>query len=193
MAGHMVSDPNVLPAPGAISDVNLIQYLGVACGPLNPVDVDPVDRAARLLGVVYGNQAQLQQVPVTLELITQDTGLNTNPERWLHDNHWNPAAEITIAIAGAPGEQPLGAAVGAGVTRRIREVTIRHAGTNNTVVTILDATGGNILVSIDVPAQSTRTWSSQDGRLVAATLQPVVQTSDITGGSTFVSAAGVEA
>lgn len=190
---HIVADPNVAFAPGVISDVNLIQYLGVACGPLNPVDVDPVDRAARLLGVVYGNQAQLQQVAGTLELITQDTGLNTNPERWLHDNHWNPAAEITIAVAGVPGEQNLGAAVGAGVTRRIREVTIRHAGTNNTVVTILDATGGNILVSIDVPAQSNRTWSSQDGRLVAATLQPVIQTSDVAGGSTFVSAAGVEA
>ena len=122
-----------------------------------------------------------------------DTGHNTNPEMWLHIWHWNPAAEIPIVAAGAPGELPLGAAVGAGVVRRIREVTVRHAGSNNTVVTIYDATGGNILLTIDVPAQTTRTWSSQDGRLVAATLQPVIQTSDVTGGSTFVSASGVEA
>ena len=122
----------------------------------------------------------------------QDTGKNTNPERWLQDNHWEPDAEITIAVAGVPGEQPVGGVVPVGETRRIRELTIRHAGSANTVVTLLDATGGNIKVSIDVPAQTTRTWSSQDGRAIAATLQPVIQTSDITGGSTYVSLAGVE-
>jgi len=123
----------------------------------------------------------------------QDTGVNTNPERWLQDNHWEPAADIPLVAAGAPGELALGVAVGAGVVRRIREVTARHTGTANTVVSILDQTGGNIIISFDVPAQSTRTWSSQDGRAVAATLQPVVQTSDVTGGGTTVSAAGVEA
>ncbi len=96
-------------------------------------------------------------------------------------------------MAGAGGEQDVGGAVPAGETRRIREFTVRHAGTNNTVVSILDQTGGNIKVSIDVPAQTTRTWSSQDGREIAATLQPVVQSSDLTGGNTFVSVAGVEA
>lgn len=121
---------------------------------------------------------------------------STNPpndERYRHEYHWNTPADVTIAVAGAPGEQNFGAAVGVGVARRIREVTIRHAGTNNTVVTIFDATGGNVLLTIDVPAQSTRVWSSQDGREVAATLQPVIQTSDIAGGSTYVSGAGVEA
>lgn len=59
---HIVSDPNVAFAPGAIADVNLIQYLGVACGPANPVDVDPVDRAARLLGIVYGDLGQINQL-----------------------------------------------------------------------------------------------------------------------------------
>ncbi len=122
----------------------------------------------------------------------EDTGVNTNPEKWLHDNHWNPAAEIPIVAAGAAGEQALGAAVGAGVVRRIREVTARHTGTANTVISILDASGGNVILSFDVPAQSTVTWSSQDGRAVAATLQPVVQTSDITGGGAIVSASGVE-
>ena len=126
-------------------------------------------------------------------ITTQDTGVNTNPERWLQDNHWEPTAEVTIAVAGAPGEQSVGGAVPAGETRRIREVTVRHAGTDNTVVSILDATGGNVKISIDMPAQSTRTWSSQDGREIAETLQPVIQTSDVTGGSTFVTVAGVEA
>jgi len=120
-----------------------------------------------------------------------DSGKNTNPERWLHDNHWE-AEEVTINVAGAGGQQNLGAVVGVGLTRRIRELTIRHAGTNNTVVTLLIA-GGAIKVTIDVPAQTTRVWSSQDGREFAAGEQPTVQTSDVTGGSTYVSAAGVEA
>ena len=119
--------------------------------------------------------------------------ISAHGERWLHDNHWEPDAEIPIVAAGAGGELPVGGAVPAGETRRIREITIRHEGTNNTVVTLLDATGGNIKLSVDVPAQTTRTWSSQDGRLIGAGLQPVIQTSDITGGSTFVSLAGVEA
>jgi len=122
---------------------------------------------------------------------TEDSGVNTNPERYLHDNHWE-SNEVTIAAAGAGGQQNLGAAVGAGLTRRIRELTIRHAGTNNTVVTLLVA-GGAVKVSIDVPAQSTRVWSSQDGRVFTAGQQPAVQTSDVTGGGAFVSAAGVEA
>jgi len=122
----------------------------------------------------------------------QDTGLNTNPERWLHDNHWE-ADEVTIAAAGVGGQQNLGVVVPAGVTRRIREITIRHAGTNNTIVTLLIA-GGATKLMIGVPAQSvsTRVWSSQDGRAFTVGQQPAVQTSDITGGSTFVSAAGVE-
>ena len=139
-----------------------------------------------------GNQAaQLQQVPVTFELITQDTGLNTNPERWLHDNNWE-IDEVTIAAAGVGGEQNVGGAVPADETRRIREVSVRHAGTNNTVVTILDETGGNIKWSFDVPAQTTRVMSSQDGRAIEELLQPVAQSSDVTGGNTFVSLAGVE-
>lgn len=128
-----------------------------------------------------------------LPIVVQDLGTHTNPERWLQMYHWNTPAEVTIAAAGAPGQQNLGAVVAVGCVRRIREITVRHAGTNNTVVTVYDANGGNILVTIDVPAQTTRTWSSQDGRAVAATLQPVIRTSDVTGGSTFVSAAGVEA
>ena len=166
----------------------LVAQIVVAGAAIDPRDVS--NRAARLLGIVYGNLAQLQQVPGTLELITQDTGLNTNPERWLHDYHWE-ANQVTVAVAGAPGQQNLGAVVGAGVTRRIRVLSIRHAGTNNTVVTILIA-GGATKVSIDVPATTTRVWSSQDGIEFTAGQQPAVQTSDITGGSTYVTPEGVE-
>jgi len=123
---------------------------------------------------------------------TEDTGLHTNPERWLQDYHWEPVAQIPITVAGAAGQQNVGAAVAAGKTRRIREVTVRHAGTNGTVITLLDAAGGNIKLSFDVPAQTTRVWSSQDGRRIAAGLQPVIQSSDVTGGNTFITLSGDE-
>jgi len=113
-----------------------------------------------------------------------------NSEKYLHADHWE-SVEVEISVAGAAGQQNLGGAVAAGKTRRIREITIRHAGSNNTVITLLIA-GGATKVTIDMPAQTTRVWSSQDGREFAAGEQPAVQSSDVTGGSTFVSAAGVE-
>jgi hypothetical protein len=80
------------------------------------------------------------------------------------------------------------------MARRIREITIRHTGTNNTVVTLKVAgVGGAVKLTIDVPAQTTRVWSSQDGRKFVAGEQPAVQSSDVTGGNTYISAAGVEA
>lgn len=122
----------------------------------------------------------------------EDTGVNTNPETWLHNNHWE-CDEVTVAAAGVGGEQNLGAVVGAGVTRRIREITIRNTATANTVVTIL-ISGGATKLTIDVPTMTTRTWSSQDGIEFDPTEQPAVQTSSVAGaGSTFVSARGVEA
>lgn len=123
---------------------------------------------------------------------SQDTGLNTNPERWLHQYHWE-CDEVTIAVAGVGGQQNLGAVVPAGVARRIREITVRHTGTNNTVISILVAGAVANKVTIDVPAQTTRVWSSQDGLEFTAAQQPAVQTSDVTGGGTIVSARGVEA
>jgi hypothetical protein len=143
---------------------------------------------------IAGSQdVPLQQGPAAdgYPLIVEDLGTHTNPERWMHDHHWD-CDEVTVAAAGVGGQQNLGAPVGAGVTRRIREITIRHAGTNNTVVTLLIA-GGATRLTIDVPAQTTRVWSSEDGRLFTAGQQPAVQTSDVTGGSTFISASGVEA
>jgi len=143
---------------------------------------------------IAGSQdVPLQQGPAAdgYPLIVEDLGTHTNPETWLHENHWD-CNEITINVAGAGGQQNLGVAVAAGMRRRIREITIRHAGTNNTVVTLLIA-GGAIRLTIDVPAQTTRVWSSEDGRDFEVAEQPAVQSSDVTGGNTYVSAAGVEA
>ena len=133
----------------------------------------------------------LQQKPGTHELLVEDTGLNTNPERWLHENHWD-CDEVTINAAGAGGQQNLGGAVPAGVVRRIREITIRHEGTNETTVTLLIA-GGATRLTIRVPSQATIVWQSPDGREFTAAQQPAVQSSDVTGGNTYVSASGVEA
>jgi hypothetical protein len=118
-------------------------------------------------------------------------------DRWLHENHWE-SGEVTISVAGLAGQQLLGNAVISGKTRRIREISIRHAGTNNTVVTLLIAGIAGAKVTIDVPAatppaQTTRVWSSQDGRVFTGAQIPAVQSSDVTGGSTYVSASGVEA
>ncbi len=124
-------------------------------------------------------------------VVVEDTGVNTNPERWLHENHWEPLAEVTITVAGAGGEQDLGVVVPADTHRRIREMTIRHAGTNPTVVTLL-ISGGATKVSIDIPAGVTRQWSNQDGKSFDPTEQSAAQSSDVTGGNTYVSATGVE-
>jgi len=138
------------------------------------------------LQTVLGQGANISS---TNRLLVEDSGTHTNPEAWLHDHHWD-CNEVTIAAAGAAGAESLGQAVDAGVVRRIREITIRHAGTNNTVVTLI--AGGNTKLTVDVPAQTTRVWSSEDGRAIIAGETPQVWTSDVTGGSTYVSASGVE-
>ena len=111
---------------------------------------------------------------------------------WDFLNGWTSGAEADLATAAT--DAVLGVAVAAGKTRRIREITVRHAGTNNTVVTLkVSGVGGAIRLTFDVPAQTSRTWSSEDGRAFTAGEVPAVQTSDITGGHTFVTASGVEA
>ena len=143
--------------------------------------------------VVTGPRAfsQVGYAPYGVPMPTEDTGVHTNPEQWLQDYHWD-CNEVTIVAAGAGGQLNLGVAVGVGVSRRIREITIRHAGTNDTIVTLL-ISGGAIRLSVSVPALSTIIWFSEDGRDFTAGQQPAVQTSDVTGGSTYVSASGVEA
>lgn len=122
-------------------------------------------------------------------VVVEDLGTHTNPEKYLHDNHWE-SGETTISGAGA--DVSLGSVVGAGKTRRIREITIRHAGINNTVVTLKIASGATKL-TLDIPAQTTRVWSSENGRLFNTAEQAAVQSSNVTGGSTYISASGVEA
>jgi len=113
-------------------------------------------------------------------------------EAYLHRNHWE-TDEVTIAAVGVGGQQNLGGPVPPTVTRRIREITIRHTGSANTIVSILVSGAATNKVTIDMLAQTTRVWSSQDGLEFVAGEQPAAQTSNVTGGGTIVSARGVEA
>jgi len=119
------------------------------------------------------------------------SSIDPNSEQWLHEKHWE-SVQVTILSGGSGGQQALGSVVASGKTRRVRELTIRHTGTKNTVVTLLNS-GGDIKVTVDVPAETTRVWSSQNGRAFAAGEQPAIQSSDVSGADTKVSAAGVEA
>lgn len=118
-----------------------------------------------------------------------------NEEKWRHKYHWEQR-EVTIAVVGAPGAQNLGGPVGAGLRRRIRRLKLRNTGTNPTVVSLL--VGATVVDSWGVPAGNdsagcTRIVEDEDGWAFAVGEQPIVQTSDITGGLTYVSARGVEA
>ena len=117
-------------------------------------------------------------------------GQESNGELWLHENHWDSGDEVECTIVAT--DVNVGAVVAAGKTRRIREITVRHMGTANTIITLRLAGAAVARVSFMVPAQSSRVWSSQDGREFVAAEQAVVQSSNVTGGSTFISAAGVE-
>jgi len=121
----------------------------------------------------------------------QDTGVHSNPEKYRGDNHWqNP--EVTITVAGAGGEQNLGAVVPADHRRRIMYLKLRHAGTANTVVSLMEAVGVTQIDSWDVPAQTTRIVSVELGWQFDAAEQPAVRSSDVTGGNTMVTAIGLE-
>lgn len=154
--------------------------------------VTAFDQATHTITLDHGVGGQIAagvEYVMGVRIPTVDSGVHTNPAKWLHDNHWD-SREIDIAAAGA--DQSLGAVVAALKTRRIRELTIRHAGTNDTIVSLRVA-GGAAVMSIKVSAGQSALWSSEDGRVFAAGVQPAVQSSDVTGGHTFVSAAGVEA
>jgi len=113
---------------------------------------------------------------------------------FMHNNQWDSGEELDLNAAATP--QELGAAVDTDKTRRVMEITIRHAGSANTVVTLgtdLGTGDEEIRLSIDVPAETTRVWSSSPGRTFDAGETPEIQTSDVTGGDTYVTASGVEA
>ena len=124
-------------------------------------------------------------------LITEDLGTNTNPERWLHDNHWDNGAELVLNAAAAIN---LGAVVGAGVTRRIRSITVRNTALVNTVITLSQVVPAQNRLSFDVPAQTTRVWSEQDAVEFAAGVQVQISSSAAAAGAgSYIHAAGVEA
>jgi len=122
-------------------------------------------------------------------LLTEDTGVHTNPEQWLNDNHWDSGAEVVLNAVAAVN---LGAAVAAGVVRRIREITVRNTSQANTVVTL--SVGAVNRLSFDVPANTTRVWYSDNGRLFVAASQPLIASSAAAAGQeTYITASGVEA
>jgi len=116
-------------------------------------------------------------------------GSRPSSEEWVDKHHWD-CDEVEITVAGEPGQQNLGTAVPAGKKRRIRTLKIRHSGINNTVVTVL--AGATVKFTIDVPPQTTRLYEEKEGIKFQGGEQPVVQSSDVTGGSTFVRASGIE-
>ena len=96
--------------------------------------------------------------------------------------------ETTISTAGIAGQQTLYTVTGSKL--RITELTIRNAGTNNTVVTLTGSAG--IMLTIDIPATTTREWESVIGRVFTNGQALIVRTSDITGGSTYISGSGID-
>ena len=63
------------------------------------VTADISDRANRLVGIVYGSQGQIRQNAGTLELVTEDTGENTNPRRYEKLHGFVPVfATMTFAL-----------------------------------------------------------------------------------------------
>lgn len=140
---------------------------------------------------IYGSQDIPALQKATGELIVEDTGLHTNPEKWLHDNHWDSGVELVLAAA-APVN--LGAAVGAGATRRVRSITVRNMAQANTVITLSQLLPLQNRVSFDVPSQTTRTWSEEDGIEFAAGVQLQISSSAAAVGTeSYISAVGVEA
>jgi hypothetical protein len=105
---------NVVAGGGLKADLRQVLGQGADIAPGNELLTNPSDRVGRLLGIVYGNQAQLQQVPGTLELITRDDAVQT-PTQQL-------SGQVTIAAPRVPL---------AAVPTTIRSVTIENPDTNN--------------------------------------------------------------
>lgn len=118
-----------------------------------------------------------------------EASLGTESQGYLQQNGVD-FNQVEISVVGVGGQQTLRTVTGAKC--RVTELTIRHAGTNATVLTLLIG-GGATKLTIDVPASTTREWEAVVGKVFTTGQIIAVQTSDVTGGSTFVSASGVEA
>lgn len=118
-----------------------------------------------------------------------EASLGTESQGYLQQNGVE-FPQVEVSQAGAAGQQTLHTVTG---TRcRVTELTIRHAGTNATVITLL-ISGGVTKLSIDIPASTTREWEAVVGRRFITGQVIAVQSSDVTGGNTFISGSGVEA
>lgn len=105
---------------------------------------------------------------------------------WEFLKQWTTGTQIDLNTAATA--QNLGAAV-TGSKRIVKKILVRHAGTNNTVVSL--TVGSTTRESFDVPAQTTRLVPLEVVFITGE--QPQVQTSDVTGGHTYVNASGIEA
>lgn len=155
------------------------------------VDFDSATNTLTLDHTVGGLIAAGIQYVMGVVIPTQDTGLNTNPEKWMHDHHWDSGAELVLNAA-APVN--LVAPVAAGATRRVRSITVRNTALANTVITVSQLLPLQNRVSFDVPAQTTRVWSEEDGVEFLAAVQVQISSSAAAVGSeTYIHASGVEA
>jgi len=121
--------------------------------------------------------------------------LTAHPESYKHKYHWETPKEVEIVTAGQAGEQNFGSPPSlADHYVRIKEMTIRNSGSVDTVVQLLAKYNGNydVKVSIDVPANTTRMWESEQGRKFTYGQQPVVRATAV-GGTIYVSGSGIEA
>ncbi|GAH12697.1 unnamed protein product [marine sediment metagenome] len=111
-------------------------------------------------------------------------------ESWLQDNQWDNGAELVLTSEVAVN---LGAVVAAGKKRRIRIITVRNTSTSNTVITLSQVDPAENRKSFDVPAQTTRIWSEQDGVAFLAGVQVQISSSAAAvGAETYITATGVE-
>lgn len=126
-----------------------------------------------------------------MPLGSSNLGKNTNPEKWLHDHHWDNGAQIVLNSAAAAN---LGVPVAVGAKRRTRAFTVRNMALTNTVITISQVAPAMNRVSFDVPSGATREWGEQDAIEFLAGVQPQISSSAAAAGAeTYVHASGVEA
>lgn len=112
-----------------------------------------------------------------------------NEEKWRHKKHWDSGEELVIVVPAT--SYNLGPVVPADLMRRLREITVRTTTTQNIIVRVLVNT--TCRLSFDVTAQSTRIWSSQDGREFQAGDQLAIRVPVITGGTVYLTAGGLDA
>lgn len=157
----------VVTVAGSLTDVNLIEYVGAAVGPANPMDVQTIvagaaidprdrswtlgaldvpdlsDRVGRLLGIIYGDQGQLTQRAATLDLYAQlrSAGAEIDPR----DRNWSLGAadvpDLSDRWARQLGQTDLARVLGAALTNA-----------NPVLAGIFDA-AGNRMPSMDAAAR----------------------------------------